>query len=1767
MMPPVFNDFVQFAEYLATAPRSVHRLRNAILPRKNPFKEFDKEQCISVLRAMYERAIDGPPITHDEWSWDRCVCLTDGTWKQVLGGPGAVRRLYDISLALRFRLVDKPRFYLSTHYATMRLRNLISNESGVKALRTVAMEAVREQCVNPYEDFEEFEAQCDDITDYFVAQGWLDFKFKHEVNVDDDMKAKFEGLSDSLKKTLDVTNESVSSFWEVAAHVKMGMQVVPACIVLLSLILFCRGKSKKVWIPIVMLAIMPVTYAIVDRCGEWSQLMIKEKVEEVLFKFDQESEAVDSGVEFQAEANHESPIVGLALLLTSLVTIHEAPHGKRSTSFLKGIGEIPRLTDGLTTVSAFAIDLFVKCANEIRSWISGGDVEAWIVKTTPQVDNWCQKVLDVTQKAHDGNLAITLSNRDHVRMLEIEGARLTQMVFAGVEGIRVKNALASYGRMLKKVQDLFDGIAPAKKLVRQEPYTITCAGSPGVGKSWIIGMLIAEVVGRVLPDEDLPDFERDASQFIYHRFFEEEYWTDYHNQFVTVVDDFMQFRDVLGQAGEPLEFIRMVNNAPHTLHMADLASKGKVQFNSKIIVVNTNQKDFEVNSIVSKEALIRRMNMIIHVCPKVEFCTPESKGVRNPWDRVFDKNHPALKNCDGVQDFNEDVYELHRMRCPNPRTRPDVLVTEGVYTFQGMVRKIVEEYHSGAAVSDVYAGRMQERVSNIVKARKSNLLKEVAFGAQGGEEDVFYDADEEREVENSPKFTASGRRIYFDRQVSFNDIQSFSFWRGKRPVNLTSELCLADLEEESSSSSSSVDDTLSIEDLIPGRAYMWRLGSIREALHFFSSRFPLLWAQSKLDPVEAITSGRVLYHIAGAQSLIKKIMLKVDDETMQTYVLDHVFGPEVAGESRWRQDLKSHFVDVRMAAEAWLDKYPILKQVLKIGAALVAGAAIGLALSKLHGALTGHKGDEDGFVDESHPKNKREKPHKRPLHKPKNNGPNSFVSEGGGDQNNHNLCRKITEKALYTVKTLEGKRIGNAFVYCGRKCLIPYHYITMLQNMIDDGDIEEDQVLMFKSNFQSDSLPVTVRCMLGARRTESLVEKDLCVFILPDHFHQHPNLLPHFAPRDLVNKNLDYKCTLVMPNNLSTDGKPTYYWERLSVQYHPVKKSQVDGEVYDINEVFVYAAKTEKGDCGSILTIDDPSVLTKILGMHVAGTRSSGLGLSVMLCREDFDEVDRAFKGIGYVDYPPSNDVIDEFSAQAEKPPAEGTFIPYVKTLTIHQPKVTKLRKSVLYGRITKVMTAPAKLKSWRDANGDFREPLKEAIGRYGPPCIANLNPAVLEACTASLLARLLNQQVNPNRRRPCVFSFREAVLGIEGVKFCEAIPRSTSAGYPYVMNPIPGFKGKEWFFGQGEEYDLERPQAKALQEECEIIVKNARMGNRSFHAFVDTLKDETLSLEKVEIGKTRLVSACPLPLSIVTRQYFLDFSMFICENRIFSHCAVGINPYSMEWDMLAKRLRSKGDKVIGGDFSGYDTRQLAAILMAICKMINKWYNDGCENALVREVLFQEVVNSIHVSGDTIYQWSSKLPSGHPLTTILNSLQAVILLMLCWVDLSKDLSKLESFWEHVFPVTYGDDNIFNVSDEASSFFNLDTLVVCMTKFNQVYTDEDKGTVFVPFKKLEQCTFLKRGFRFDQRVRRYVAPLALASILDMLNWYMESPERLNTQKTNVTIALKELSLHDRFIFDKWSEIIIAQSREHLKFMPPVVDYIQLQDIVLNSELIW
>ena len=160
-------------------------------------------------------------------------------------------------------------------------------------------------------------------------------------------------------------------------------------------------------------------------------------------------------------------------------------------------------------------------------------------------------------------------------------------------------------------------------------------------------------------------------------------------------------------------------------------------------------------------------------------------------------------------------------------------------------------------------------------------------------------------------------------------------------------------------------------------------------------------------------------------------------------------------------------------------------------------------------------------------------------------------------------------------------------------------------------------------------------------------------------------------------------------------------------------------------------------------------------------------------------------------------------------------------------------------------------------------------------------------------------------------------------------VARKTSPGFPYNLQS-KGFPGKTKWMGKEEKYDFESMAAKQLRADVEELIEDCRNGKVSNVLFIDTLKDERRDNAKVDAGKTRVFSAGPQHFVVAFRKYFLPFAAWLMHNRIDNEVAVGTNPYSVDWERIAKRLKSKGKHVIAGDFGNFDGSLVAQILWAI---------------------------------------------------------------------------------------------------------------------------------------------------------------------------------------------------------------------------------------------
>lgn len=646
----------------------------------------------------------------------------------------------------------------------------------------------------------------------------------------------------------------------------------------------------------------------------------------------------------------------------------------------------------------------------------------------------------------------------------------------------------------------------------------------------------------------------------------------------------------------------------------------------------------------------------------------------------------------------------------------------------------------------------------------------------------------------------------------------------------------------------------------------------------------------------------------------------------------------------------------------------------------------------------------------------------------------------------------------------------------------------------------------------------TVGCTSGivVKRSELEVhnfsrdsEGDVIAVRLPRRFPLVRDMTKHFITKSQLKALVTRDVVLVVPPHTESSSWTEKHGKVIQVTTEPL---QMNSDVRRVT-YFETSVRSVDGDCGGVYVVDSNDLTNKLVGIHFAGTNEGG-AMACPLTQEDLAELAVELA----MDVPK---VVTDGSNEMRHAIPQGR-------VTVRPPASvnSSLLKTEIHGKVQESTVLPAELGPITGESG------KRGLAKVGGD-VPNISQELLEQATASYEARLTG--VKENCR---VLTFEEAVQGIEGSPYIRGINRSKSAGYPWSLESSKGkrkwFGSDEWKFGA---------EAEVVKQEVERKIENITRGRYEPSLYTDTLKDETRPIEKVLAGKTRVFAAASMDFVILFRMYFLGFLAFIMMNRVNNEVAVGINAHSPEWHKLAKNVTVHGkDRVIAGDFTDYDGTLHPDILWQVCEIANRWYDDG--NDAIRRAIFEDVVHSWHVTGLEVNQWTHSQPSGNPGTAVVNSIYNSIAMRIAYCN--ETGLPMHTFNENIAMVSYGDDNLLNVSakvdiDQAGFTRGLATI-------GMKYTSEDKSEA-CSFRSINDVRFLKRGFRFEPNIGLWVAPLVCNSINERLNWQHRVPNPRETLMQSVEGAIVEWSLHDDETFKYWTKKIRSAIRE-IGFAPEI-----------------
>jgi hypothetical protein len=768
------------------------------------------------------------------------------------------------------------------------------------------------------------------------------------------------------------------------------------------------------------------------------------------------------------------------------------------------------------------------------------------------------------------------------------------------------------------------------------------------------------------------------------------------------------------------------------------------------------------------------------------------------------------------------------------------------------------------------------------------------------------------------------------------------------------------------------------------------------------------------------------------------------------------------------------------------------------------------------------------------------------------------------DQVAQNLITNRIFSNLYKISKLTGKNEGKPLLHGlfvrGNIMLVPGHLLGFMR----EGD-EIELRNAFDVTFRLPWSSIEKITITNARGQA----KEAALLVMPKYVSAHSDIVKHFSDGESMSmyrradacipvlryfKKMERFLMSILGNH-----------ECKALDHVLYLDDREKGE-YVLRAGLEYKCPTIDGDCGAPLIINETQVLRKIAGIHVAGS-SDGCAYSESITQEDLlralNKVEVSmqisvdfdnFCDIVRLDEVPLNELITVEDLKLKGFPGDK-FNPVGRVPPIFEPSKTELRPSLVHGRISEIKTKPAILHS----------------------NIVNMKHKNLQKCAMDtpyirkdLIDRAYNQTKqkwlkNRDKRLAKILTWEECVVGSDVSEYLGPIKRQSSPGYPWILQRKKNMKGKTGWFGDGE-YIL----SSEVEEAVNYRIEEAKQGRRVPTVWVDTLKDERRPIEKVNALKTRVFSNGPMDFTLAFRKYYLGFVAHLMENRIENEVCIGTNVYSQDWKKLAKHLMKRGRKVVAGDFSNFDGTLNTLIMTKFADMANEFYNDGPENALIRQVLMTDVINSVHLCDGFIYMMTHSQPSGNPITTPLNCLVNSMGIRICFeliaevirenktdtpqaILILEHVRKLmgERFEEfqakfrmsmrdaenHLSIASYGDDDVINFSDQVSVWFNMTTLTLAFEMIGMTYTDESKTQGIAPdWKTLEEVSFLKRNFRWDNIKKVWEAPLAMDTILEMPNWCRGGLDIYEGTKVNCENAIMELSMHEEDVFDRWMPII-------------------------------
>lgn len=584
------------------------------------------------------------------------------------------------------------------------------------------------------------------------------------------------------------------------------------------------------------------------------------------------------------------------------------------------------------------------------------------------------------------------------------------------------------------------------------------------------------------------------------------------------------------------------------------------------------------------------------------------------------------------------------------------------------------------------------------------------------------------------------------------------------------------------------------------------------------------------------------------------------------------------------------------------------------------------------------------------------------------------------------------------------------------------------------------------------------------------------------------------------------------------------------------KKVVADGVTY--NDVLQYTCKHNKGMCGKFIVSYVTGTDVALVGIHMAGVQGHeeySLGYASPLNAE---AIDLAIKELNDTLMPLVAESLNRgfvTEAPTVKSPFRYLHLPNLKYYGKEEGPVLVNKKSSLlrspyYEEVAPFLTNTIKFEQSEEYFPPVMRPFKKGEQYISPYnvalCKMNNTPPQLDFSVMKFVVRKFTDHIVKHLKDEGVVKLspvdlKIAINGEEENPFFRRMNARTSGGHGF-----PG--GKERYIPLKEGSETERVPTEELEKSVYDIIQRYLNQETCEPIYTVQLKDEPRLSTKVATGRTRLFYMSPMDFLAVSRMFLGPlYTLMVQYGKIFK-TAVGVNMMSNARYVVDILGEKSLKNIIEGDYGGFDISNPVGIAWMASTVVHDvlkelGYSDKALS-VVRGILTDNMFPVIEMNRD-LFSKPGLQPSGKYATAEDNSLRGVLMMMYAWY--SQESTRTYDFFEHVSPITYGDDVLASVTDDMAHAFNANVYQkLCRNLYNMEFTTAAKGNVMSDFMDITQVTFLRRSFKWSDRFSKYLAPLNPNSLIKSIQWIMPSKVISESEQSLATMqsALYEIWLH-------------------------------------------